>query len=123
MIDPTAIERLRTRPPTPESPVLSVYLDVDQSRAANLNREFAAALKTRLRTIENGLREGDREAFRAAAAHVEHFVAHYQPHATTLALFSEKTSLFWSGELRAPIATDVRWEPTPFLRPLLEALE
>src|SRR2546422_10682886 len=108
MIDPTAIERLRTRPPTPESPVLSVYLDVDQSRAVNLNREFAAALKTRLRAIENGLREREREAFRAAAAHVQQLVGHYQPRATTLVLFAEKTGLFWSGELRAAIATDVR---------------
>jgi hypothetical protein len=35
-----------------ESGVLSVYLEVDQSRAANLNRGFTAALKDRLRAIE-----------------------------------------------------------------------
>jgi len=45
MISRAAVDSLLERPPSPGSPVLSVYLDVDQSRAANLNREFEAALQ------------------------------------------------------------------------------
>src|SRR5205823_6731194 len=111
MLNAVDIERLRAYEPTPESPVLSVYLDVDQSRAANLNREFVAALKTRVRAIERELPESERESFRRDAGRVERFVAGYQPHARTLVVFADDSAgLFWTGELRAPIATDVRWD-------------
>src|SRR5438132_3601242 len=124
MISRAAVDLLRERSPTPGSPVLSVYLDVDQSRAANLKREFEAALKARLRAIEQRLAESEREVFRADAARVQRFVGDYQPHAKTLVVFADDSAgFFWSGELRAPLATDVRWELTPYLRPLAEVLD
>jgi peptide subunit release factor 1 (eRF1) len=118
------VERLSERASTPGSPVLSVYLDVDQSRAVNLNREYLSALKARLRAVEQQLIESDREAFRADAARVERHVAQYRPHAKTLVLFADDSAdLFWSGELRVALPTEVRWEPTPHVRPLLEVLD
>jgi peptide subunit release factor 1 (eRF1) len=124
MISRADLDRLADHAPTPESPVLSVYLDVDQSRAVNLNREFEAALKTRLRTLEHRLVESERDAFRADAAAVQRFVAGYRPRARTLVLFADDSAgLFWSGELRASLPTDVRWDPTPYVRPLLEVLD
>ena len=71
MISPADLDRLRERAAESASPVLSVYLDVDQSRASNRNRKFEAALKARLRALEQKLGDGDREAFRAHAARVE----------------------------------------------------
>jgi peptide chain release factor subunit 1 len=124
MISRADVERLRVRDPIPGSPVLSVYLDVDQARAANLNRRFAAGLKARLRTVAQQLAESEREAFRADAARVQAFVADYEPHAKTLVIFADDSAgLFWSGELRAALPTDVRWDARPHLRPLLEALD
>jgi hypothetical protein len=46
------IEALVRRKPVPDSPVLSVYLDIDQNKAANLNRRFEVSLKDMLRSIE-----------------------------------------------------------------------
>src|SRR5262245_43674067 len=124
MIGREEVDRLRQRPPTPESPVLSVYLDVDQARAANLNREFEAAMKARLRAIGQGLGEAERAAFHADAERVRRFVAAYRPQAKTLVLFADDSAdLFWSGELQVALPTDVRREPVPYMRPLLEAID
>src|SRR5438105_7958700 len=124
MISRPDVERLCARPATPASPVLSVYLDVDQSRAANRNREFEAALRARLRTLEPSAAPSDQGAFRADGARVQRFVAGYAPHAATLVMFADDSAdFFWSGELGTTLASDARWEPTPYVRPLLEALD
>ena len=47
--------RSSQRRAVPGSPVLSVYLDIDQSKAANLNRRFEASLKDMLRSIETAI--------------------------------------------------------------------
>lgn len=124
MISRAAVDDLRARPPTPESPVLSVYLDVDQSQPASRNRHFEAALKTRLRGLEQQLVESERDLFRADAARVQRFVADYTPRARTLVLFADDSAhLLWSGEVQLSLPADARWEATPYLRPLLEALD
>src|SRR5690242_11546799 len=98
MISHLDIQRFCERAPTPESPVLSVYLDVDRSRAANLNREFESALKARLRTLERSLAPNDQEVFRADAARVQRSIAAYAPRAATLVMFADDSAdLFWSG--------------------------
>src|SRR5712691_8905689 len=111
MISPAEVEWIRQRPTTPHSPVLSVYLDIDQSSAANLHREFESALKARLRAVEHTLAEPARAAFRADAAHVQRFVAQYHPDAKTLVVFADDSADFWwRGRLQARLPTDVRWE-------------
>ena len=52
MISKAEIDAIVERRAVPGSPVLSVYLDIDQSKAANLDRRFEASLKTMLRSIE-----------------------------------------------------------------------
>jgi peptide subunit release factor 1 (eRF1) len=124
MIARTAVDALRDRPPTPDSPLLSVYLDVDQSRAVNLNRGFVAPLKARVRTLEHGLADETRDALRADAERVVRFLRDYAPHARTLVAFADDSAgFFWTGELGVALPTDVRWEPVAWVRPLLEALD
>src|SRR5262245_49470162 len=109
MISLADVRALTERPPSAGSPVLSVYLDVDQSRAVNLNREFVAVLRSRLRALERSLAGSEQDAFRADAARVERVVAHYEPHAGTLILFADDSAGFlWHGEIRPVLATDVR---------------
>src|SRR5207248_5778540 len=85
---------------------------------------FATLLTARLRALGKRLVDSERETFLSAAARVERFVASYEAHTATLVLFADASGdLFWTGELRAPVSTDVRWEPTPWVRPLLEALD
>ena len=124
MITAADLDRLRERAAESASPMLSVYLDVDQSRASNLNRKFEAALKARLRALEQKLGDGEREAFRAHAARVEEFVAGYRPRGKTLVVFADDAQgAFWSRDLHVPLQTDVRWRPAPYIRPLVEALD
>ena len=52
LISKSDIEALVERKPVPDSPVLSVYLDIDQNKAANLNRRFEVSSKDMLRSIE-----------------------------------------------------------------------
>jgi len=124
MISRADVDRLLAREPTPASPVLSVYLDVDQSRATNLNREFEAVLKKGIRTVEQQLDDARRDAFAADARRVMRFVGEYQAHARTLVVFADDSAgFFWHGELRASLPSDVRWEPRPWVRPLVELLD
>lgn len=109
----------------PGSPVLSVYLDVDQSHATNLNRGFEAALAHMLRSIEEQLsHQSERQAFGADAERVRRFVADYQPGAKSLVIFCDDSEdFFWQRELDAPVRNDAHWSDTPYVRPLLEILD
>ena len=121
MISHADVERLCARQAVPGSPVLSVYLDVDQSRAANLNRDFETALHTRLRELESEIPPEERDSFAADTARVLRFVAGYRPAARGLMIFADESEdLFWTGELQAPLTTGVHWDDRPHIRPLLE---
>jgi hypothetical protein len=61
------IDQIVERKAVSGSPVLSVYLDVDQSKATNLKRHFEAPLKDMLRSIEAQLDETQRQSFCADA--------------------------------------------------------
>lgn len=125
MLSRRDIEALIEREAKPDSRVLSVYLDVDQSRASNLNREFEATLGNILREIEQQL-EGteSREEFTADAQRIRAFVSDYTPNALGLILFCDASEdFFWQYALRASIRNEARWSPTPYLRPLLEVFD
>lgn len=106
-----------------ENFVLSVYLNVDQRQAANLNRGFEAALRDLLRSLQNGVEpEAERQRLRANSAEVLQFASRYQPSGKCLVLFSEASSNFlWERSLQVPIETQAFWDCHPILRPLLEA--
>jgi peptide chain release factor subunit 1 len=125
MISKQDLENLLERPGQPGSPVLSVYLDVDQSRAANLNRGFETALKSMLRSIEQQLAaERERAEFAADAERLLRFASDYQPRARSLVIFCDASQdFFWVWELHAPVRNDARWGGAPYVRPLLEALD
>jgi peptide subunit release factor 1 (eRF1) len=108
-----------------ESGVLSVYLEVDQSRAANLNRGFTAALKDRLRAIEQEVCDNKAKGeFQAAAQRALEYVSNHDPHGRTLVLFcAASNGFFWSKDVNVNIPTDVRWDGKPYVRPLFEALD
>ncbi len=125
MITRSDIDTLLAREPTPGSPVLSAYLDVDQARPANLNRGFEVALDNMLRSLERQLAQTPflRE-FERDAARVRTFVGEYVPSAQSLCIFCDESEHFlWWRELRVRLRNDVFWSDTPFVRPLLDALD
>ena len=103
--------------------VLSVYLNVDQGRAANLNREFEVPLHNMVREIESSISDSrERAEFRGCAARVREYVAEYRPIGRTLALFADLSQgFFWARDFRMSIESQARWLPRPFVRPFLEA--
>jgi len=104
--------------------VLSIYLDVDQSKAANLNRGFESLLASRLRTVEARFDdECEARDFEAAASCVRDFVSKYEPGARGLVVFAQATGYLWARELNVPTQTQARWQRAANIQPLVEALD
>lgn len=108
-----------------ESGVLSIYLEVDQSRAANLNHGFTAALKDRLRSLDQEVCDNRvKSEFQAAARRAIEYVANHDPRGRTLVLFcAASNGFFWAKDVNVNIPTNVRWDGKPYVRPLVEALD
>jgi len=105
--------------------VLSVYLNVDQSQARNLNRGF----ETQLRKMATGVRKqladtADRERFSAAMHHIQDFIAAYTPADQSVVLFYDTIDeFFWHQELRLAVTDQIRWDRELFLQPLAAAMD
>jgi peptide chain release factor subunit 1 len=124
MISKTDIDALVERRAVPGSPVLSVYLDIDQSKAANLERRFEASLKAMLRSIEKQSDEKQAKSFAADAERARRYVARLEPRGEGLILFSDDSEgYFWAREIKAALRNRTRWDDTPYVAPLLEVLD
>ena len=119
------LEPLFTRRERPVPSVLSVYLDVDQSREINLNRGFEKHLKDITASIRETITDPlERERFDTAAARISDFVSVYEVHARGLAIFFDVTDgFFWHDELNVATDTQVRWDCEFFLQPLAGVLD
>jgi hypothetical protein len=103
--------------------VLSVYIDVDQSKAANLNRGYATALESSLKRISAGLAQNvERKEFDAAAAHVRNYVANHARSAKAIVLFADSSGILFSHEANVEMETAVHWGK-PHIAPYVEALD
>jgi peptide chain release factor subunit 1 len=125
VMHPGELHELFSRPERQHHAVLSVYLDVDQSRAANLNRGFETRLKDTLASIHNTIREpAELERFARSAHHIKDFVSTYQPGARVLALFFDESDEFFRYiESDATIPGQAWWDRELFLQPLANALK
>jgi peptide subunit release factor 1 (eRF1) len=118
------IEEIAQRKPVPGSPVLSVTLDIDQSKASNLDRRFEAALENMLRSIQERLDETQSNHFSADAERVRQYVFGLGPQAKGLIVFcDESENFFWSREIKVPIKNNARWNERPYVLPLLQLLD
>ncbi|SRR5260370_163394 len=108
----------------PGSPVLSAYLDTDQSNATNVNRGFEVVLKNMMRDVEHTLDNDARGEFEADAAQVLEFLKNYREPKLGLVIFhDESEGLFWIQPLRVAVRNGVWWRDTPYVRPLTELLD
>jgi peptide subunit release factor 1 (eRF1) len=104
--------------------VLSVYLDVDQSRAANLNRGFELAFESRIKTIGQGFEEEyEQSDFARCVDDVRKLLYGYEPHARSLVIFARSAGPVWFREVKVAVGTEVHWGAAPYLHPLVEALD
>ncbi len=104
--------------------VLSVYLDVDQSKAANLNRCFVTAFKARVQEIERTFEEEyEHRDFEGCAGEVRNFLSTYEPHGRGLVIFARSAGPVWTRELNVPVAEQVVWGTKAHVQPFLEAMD
>jgi peptide chain release factor subunit 1 len=104
---------------------LSLFLNVDQSRAANLNRGFETTVESLFRRIaENGAAEDNKQNFESECQRVKKFLNGYVPRGRGLVIFSDSSrGLWWQRDLQVDVPTEARWSSSLWLRPLLEVLE
>src|SRR6516165_2748669 len=105
------LQRILARPERAEKVVLTLYLDVDQSKQENLNRGFEKQLKDMLGNVGKTIQEPDEtKAFEIASQRVKDFVGRYHLGAPGLVLvFDASDGFFWSQELNIPIQNRIRW--------------
>jgi peptide subunit release factor 1 (eRF1) len=124
MISQADIEHLANRNAIPGSPVLSVYLDMDQGKAANLNRQFETALNSMLGSLSTGMNPEEQSNFNLDAEPVRRYVAGLAPQAKGVIVFSDASEdFFWTREIHVALRSRARWTDTPYLVPLLEILD
>ncbi len=100
----------------PDRPILSVYLDIDQSNAANLNCMFEVSLFNVLREVEETLDNHDLGDFKKDAIRIRQFIEGYRPQAKGLVIFCDSSEDFiWAYELHVPVKTEARWSSKPYL--------
>ena len=101
---------------------LTVYLDVDQTNAANRRRQFETHLKDLLKQLKAAHRE-DKE-LAATCSEVEEITKGIKPNGRTLVLARHrKLGVTFRKVIRIAMPSGVYWTNGAFLRPLLEALD
>jgi peptide chain release factor subunit 1 len=104
--------------------VLSVYLDVDQSKAANLNRRFEGAFESQIQLIGRKFEEEcEQSDFMRCVDDVRKLLLSYEPHGRSLVVFAKSTGPIWFRDVNVDIGTEVHWGTVPYLHPLFEALD
>jgi peptide chain release factor subunit 1 len=105
--------------------VLSVYLNVDQSRHLNHNRGFERQLKDMTSPIHSAIDDAaEMERFAAAVHHIEDFAAAYEPRSRGLVMFFDALDgFFWHQEVDVPIHNQARWDHELLLQPLANLLD
>jgi peptide chain release factor subunit 1 len=119
------LEQLFARPVRPNPSVFSIYLNVDQSRQANLNRGFEIQLNNLILSIRNTLHNSTEiEKFDDATRRIKDFVSHYLPRGRGLVMFFDTVDgFFWQESLDVPLPNEARWNGNLFSQPLADALD
>jgi hypothetical protein len=125
MITPNEIHTLASRPTRSGNSVLTIYLDVDQSKQPNLNRGFESELHDMLANVIDGISDNDEmQRFQSASERIRDFVAAYDIRSRGLALAMDVADgFFWSKELDFPIGNQIRWNTEVFVQPLAAAID
>ena len=126
MISHDDLSQLHHYPSGPESLILSLYVNIDQSNAANLNRGFETRVESLFRQVaENqNSHEASKQRFEAECQRVRQFLRDYVPKGKALVVFSDsKQDFWWQRDLHVELPTGLRWSPQLWVRPLLDVIE
>jgi peptide chain release factor subunit 1 len=124
MISRRDVEALMERDVQPDSPVLSVYLNTDQSDAANIQRAFAVVFRNMLREVEGPDDKTKQEQLKNDAEKVLRFLDDYREPRRALVIFCDSShDFFWVRDLGVNVRNTLRWLDKPYVRPLLELMD
>lgn len=108
----------------PGSPVLSVYLNTDQSNAVNVNRAFEVVFQNMLRNVGQPEDKDQQKQLKEDAEPVLRFLDDYRYTKRGLVMFSDASENFFQvRELSVGVPNLLTWRDTPFVRPLLELMD
>ena len=119
------LQSLFSRPDRPHRSVLSVYLNVDQSRQVNLNRGFEKRLKDMMSSVRTTIHDAaEMDRFASASHHITDFISACTPHERGLVMFFDASDgFFWHREINVTLQTEARWDRELFSQPLINALD
>jgi len=101
---------------------LTVYLDVDQTNAANRKRQFETHLKDMLRQLRAA--NADDADLAATCADLEEIAVRTEPTGKTLVLSRHRRlGITFRKLIRIALPSGAYWTNGAFLRPLIEALD
>jgi peptide chain release factor subunit 1 len=126
MISYQDIRELQQLPSGPDALILSLYVSVDQSNAANLNRGFETEVESLFRRMaeNHSPKDNHKTEFEAECRRVLQLLREYTPKGKVLVVFSgARRGVLWQRDLQVGLPTGARWSPKPWLRPLLEVIE
>jgi hypothetical protein len=125
MISYEDVRQLQQYPSTPDSRVLSLYVDTDQSKSSNLNRGFRTVVENEFRRMADSQDSNNgKSRLLAECQRILEFLKDYKPKGRSLVLFSDSSSGFWwQRDLQVELPHAARWSPRPWTRPLLEVIE
>lgn len=104
-------------------PILSVYLDVDQGKARNLNRGYLAALKSLEKEIVYSPPNREtKDAWQRTLKRVHELVENLDVHGKS-AVFIGREDDFWHEQVPAPLHEAAYAGCVPYVRHLIEALD
>jgi hypothetical protein len=124
MILQAELQNLIARKDRPEPSMLSVYLNVNQTEEANLNRGF----ETNLHSMLNELRdpawsERDVETLNRAADRCLEQIRSYKGGAKGIVMFLDQADDFaWIRELNVTVRNSLSWGVSLHIHPLMELL-
>lgn len=119
------LQTLYAHPERPQPSILSIYLNVDQSRHSNRSRGFEKQLENLTSSIRTTIHDmAEMERFVTAAHHIQDFASACEPGARGLVMFYDTLDgFFWHQELGVPIHNQARWNHELFLQPLANVLD
>jgi peptide chain release factor subunit 1 len=126
MISHEDIRQLQNYPSGPDSLILSLYVNIDQSDAANLNRGFETRVESLFRQAADNQdsNQDSRQRFDVECQRVRRFLRDYVPKGKALVVFSDsRHDFWWQRDLQVELSTGLRWSAKPWVRPLLEVIE
>jgi peptide subunit release factor 1 (eRF1) len=102
-----------------------VYLNVDQSRQANLNRGFETHFNGMIVSLQNTVQDtAELERLRKAAHRMSDFLKAYEVGDRTLVMFFDESDGFFQHlEIGVPMQSLARWNRAFFLKPLAAATD